>query len=373
MARRRVAAPSEAELRQFEADYDGEAGGGARAARDALSPITRVAAEAAALSNPEPAEAREGRARDAADAARMREAEAAGRVMRDLPVDQIDADAMVRDRMILDQDEMDELRRSILEHGLRLPIEVFQREDGTYGLISGYRRLRAVRSIRGELGLPGHDTIRAVVREPEALGGAVVAMVEENEVRAQLSPYERGRIAVIAAQDGAFPNVEAAVAGLFGSASKAKRSKIRSFAAIHEDLGDLLEHADQMGERDGLRLAAMLRQGGEAALRRALEDGPAATFAEEWAMIEPALRAHERALAEGRRAPPEGGERDATARRGGRPRREAAAEVEVLDSGIRLERRRVAGGWSLTMTGRGVDEAIMDGVMQQVRHLLGKP
>ena len=224
--RRRVEAPDEAFLAELEAEIAKD-GGAATESRQRASPIAQVAAEAAATSSVEATDRRATRARDEADATRYRDAEAAGRVMADVPLDAIDADAMVRDRMVLDQGEMDELRRSILDHGLRLPIEVYAREGGDYGLISGYRRLRAVRSIHGELGLKGWDTIRAVVRDPDEIGGAIVAMVEENEIRAQLSHYERGRIAVIAAQDGAFVNTEAAVAALFASASKGKRSKIR--------------------------------------------------------------------------------------------------------------------------------------------------
>lgn len=379
--RRRVAAPSEADISRLEAEY-GQGDDTAAAATAAaaiprpaplggLSPIAQVAAEAAAEARPEPPERRAAQARDTADAARYRSAEAAGRVMVDLPLEVIDADAMVRDRMVLDQSELDELRRSILDHGLRLPIEVYAREDGSYGLISGYRRLRAVRSIHGELGLPGHDTIRAVVRDPQELGGAVVAMVEENEIRAQLSHYERGRIAVIAAQDGGFLNVEAAVSALFASASKGKRSKIRSFALIHEELGDLLEHGDRLTERDGLRLAGMLRQGGEARLRAALEDGPAETPEAEWAMIEPVLRAHEKGLAQGG-----AGEAGAPRAGPGRPRRargDGPSDVETLSSGVRLERRKVEGGFAVTITGRGIDGAIMDEVMNRLRYLLERP
>ncbi len=370
--RRRVSAPDAAEISRLQAEYGTE-----EEARPAplggMSPIAQVAAEAAATSNLEAPERRAAQARNDADAERYRAAEASGRMMVELPLDAIDADSMVRDRMVLDQGEMDELRRSILEHGLRLPIEVFAREDGGYGLISGYRRLRAVRSIHGELGLPGYETIRAVVRDPAELGGAIVAMVEENEIRAQLSHYERGRIAVIAAQEGGFVNTEAAVAALFASASKGKRSKIRSFAMIHEELGDLIEHGDQMTERDGLRLAGLLRQGGEARLRAALEDGPAETFAEEWAMIEPVLRAHERGLAEG------GGAGETGARPAAKPARTprrsgdgGAQSSETLSSGIRLDRRKVPGGYALTITGQGVDGEIIESLMAQIRYLLGK-
>ncbi|WP_311199555.1 hypothetical protein [Phaeobacter inhibens] len=49
---------------------------------------------------------------------------------------------------------------------------------------------------------------------------------------------------------------------LFGAASKAKRSKVRSFAAVHEGLGDLLRYPNALSEKAGLKLAAALRSGG---------------------------------------------------------------------------------------------------------------
>lgn len=61
--------------------------------------------------------------------------------------------------------------------------------------------------------------------------------MQSAELRAALSPYERGRIAVIAAQQEIFANTEAAVAGLFSAASKAKRSKTRSFSLNFEEMG----------------------------------------------------------------------------------------------------------------------------------------
>lgn len=35
------------------------------------------------------------------------------------------------------------------------------------------------------------NTIKVLIRDPDAMGGGVVAMVEENEIRATLSPFER--------------------------------------------------------------------------------------------------------------------------------------------------------------------------------------
>lgn len=80
-----------------------------------------------------------------------------GLVIRELPLEDIEADAMVRDRMSLNAEEMDELQASIAAHGLRLPVEVFEfavagqggagQNGARYGLLSGYRRLRAVQSL----------------------------------------------------------------------------------------------------------------------------------------------------------------------------------------------------------------------------------
>ena len=108
-----------------------------------------------------------------------------------------------------------------------------------------------------------------MLRDPGAMGGTFAAMVEENEIRASLSHYERGRIAVIAAQQGAFVNAEEAVNAFFPMASKGKRSKIRSFALIFEELGDMLTLPDLIREKDGLKIAAALREGAEARLREA--------------------------------------------------------------------------------------------------------
>ena len=80
--------------------------------------------------------------------------------------------------------------------------------------------------------------IRALIRPRAEADAAFVLMVEENEVREELSHFERGRIAVIAANQGAFANTEDAVNKLFASGSKAKRSKVRSFALIFEELGE---------------------------------------------------------------------------------------------------------------------------------------
>jgi ParB family transcriptional regulator, chromosome partitioning protein len=365
--RRKIAAPSAEDLDRMEEDFRRETAARAGTAPLALAPIAEVASESAGRGQPLPPEIRETQARDRTDAERLREAESKGLVMVDMPLGWIDEGVMVRDRIALDPEEMTELKRSILSNGLRLPIEVYDKgpkvEAKRFGLISGFRRLRAMRELHAEHGFDHHGAIRAVVRDPADLGGAIVAMVEENEIRTQLTHYERGRIAVIAAQQGTYGSVEEAVNTLFGAASKAKRSKIRSFALIYEELGDMLEHGEDLREKDGLRLAQVLRQGGEGRLREALDAGSAG--GDEWSVLEPVVTALESGATAGKG-------------RGGRPRSArrkpspgwVGRDTLKLANGITLEYGEDNGAHVLRLRGRGVDGTRMREVIEELARLL---
>jgi ParB family chromosome partitioning protein len=285
--RRRLTAPDAAELEQLEAGFATKPSIGPFETKSVVPPIAQVAAEAATLSGMAAVTDREALARDQGDAARWRDAQDAGLVAQKLPIDEIDADYIRRDRMVEDEEAMAELLESLRVNGLRTPIEVTPTAEG-YGLISGYRRLDAFRRLARTD--PAFAQIPAFVRQAGAGQGAYVSMVEENELRANLSPYERGRIAVLAAGQGVFPSTEAAVDALFAAASKAKRSKVRSFAMVHEALGDLLRYPVSLSEKAGLRLAAALRDGAQAKLRAALAGAEVPDAKAEWALIEAALK-----------------------------------------------------------------------------------
>lgn len=358
MAKRRsLEAPSSADLQRLEEEFRSQTA----APRAAAVPIAQVAAEAAAGFDPRPAEQRVETARDRADAQSYRDAQGRGLVMLDLSLDEIEADALVRDRTVIDTEELEELKSSIARNGLRLPVEVFLQPEGQgarYGLLSGYRRLMAVRALRDLSQDSKYDRIKAVLREPEAMGGAFAAMIEENEIRSSLSHYERGRIAVIAAQQGSFPNTEAAVDALFPVASKAKRSKIRSFALIFEELGDLLKFPDLIREKDGLRLAQALRDGQEEALRDALAREEPQDPASEAGLIEAIFNKLETPLKD--------------PRKGGRPRRETGPRAE-LSTGYVLSAENDAKGWMIRIGGqRPVDRELINRVMDELRRLLGQ-
>lgn len=217
---------------------------------------------------------------------RWREAQDAGLVAQMVPLEQIDADYIRRDRMVEDVEAMAELLESLRVNGLRTPIEITRTQEG-FGLISGFRRLEAFRRLSDTD--PRFAEIPAFVRDAKTGQGAYVSMVEENELRANLSPYERGRIAALAAGQGVFASTEAAVDELFAAASKAKRSKVRGFAVVHEALGDLLQFPVALSEKAGLKLAAALRDGAQAQLRDALARGGATDPKSEWSLLESAL------------------------------------------------------------------------------------
>jgi ParB family chromosome partitioning protein len=355
--RRKLEAPSADDLTRLEAEFQRDT-----PLKGPMSaPIAQVAADTAQAADLRSTEERAEAARNRTDAERLREAEEAGRLIVEIPLDEIDEMAVIRDRMSMDAEELEELKRSIASHGLRLPIEVFERSEPggekRYGLLSGYRRFMAMRSLRELWSGDRYGAIRAVVRDPGAMGGTFVAMVEENEVRADLSHFERGRISVLAAQEGAFVNTEAAVDALFATGSKAKRSKIRSFALIFEELGDMLVFPESLREKDGLKLASALRSGGEAALRDALAQAAPDTPEDELQVILSTIEAMTPATVD--------------PSRGGRPKR-STTRSRTTDAGVRVEVEQDGSDWVLRLSGERVNGELMRTIAQEVEGLLSR-
>ena len=185
----------------------------------------------------------------------MRRAREDGRLVQDLSMDLIDKKHLVRDRLHVDEEEMQVLMASIEARGQQTPIEVIDLGAGRYGLLSGWRRMTALERL-------GRNTVLALIRAPQTASEAYVAMVEENEIRVGLSYFERAAIVLSSINQGIFPDKISALQALFGSASKAKRSKIGGFLPIVATLGDALHFPTALTERFGLPLA------------RALEDDP---------------------------------------------------------------------------------------------------
>jgi ParB/RepB/Spo0J family partition protein len=188
----------------------------------------------------------------------MTRARSEGRLVLRLPLDQIDVNHLVRDRLEADEEALAHLMASIRDHGQRIPIEVAELAPGRYGLISGWRRIQALTRLLTETGDADFAQVQALLRRPDTAQDAYIAMVEENEVRLGLSYYERARIAARAVDLGVFETEKQALQRLFSAASRARRSKIGSFLSIYRLLDDVLRFPSAIPERLGLALAKAL-------------------------------------------------------------------------------------------------------------------
>ena len=99
----------------------------------------------------------------------LRTAKTSGRMVLELPLSAVDETYLVRDRMQTDTAELEELIASLKARGQQTPIEVVElaqnQGQDRYGLISGWRRLTALRHL-GE----GHTHVRVTNQIfPEAI------------------------------------------------------------------------------------------------------------------------------------------------------------------------------------------------------------
>lgn len=244
------------------------------------APIAAVAGEAAAA-------AALGELSDALGRAR-----AEGRMVLDLPLDQIDPGHLTRDRVIVDEAEMASLRESLRQRGQQVPIEVTEAVAGRYGLISGWRRWQALIALRDETGEARFGTVLALLRKPADAAGAYLAMVEENEIRVGLSYFERARIVSKTVEQGVFDTHRQALQSLFHAASRSKRSKIGSYLPIVAALDGVLAFPEALTERTGLTLSKALEDDRDLGprLRARLVSQPATDAAAEQAAIQDAMK-----------------------------------------------------------------------------------
>lgn len=220
----------------------------------AALPIAQVAGDAAAM------------AALAAVSEELATARAEGRMVLALPLDAVVEDYLIRDRIAVDDAEMAALKESLRARGQQTPVEVAEIGGGRYGLISGARRMTALRALAAETGPDTEKarfgTVLALLRRPEGGADPYVAMVEENEIRVGLSFYERARIVMRAVEAGVYESEKKALQGLFATASFAKRSKVKSFIPVVAALDGALRFPAAIPERLGLRLSKALEEEG---------------------------------------------------------------------------------------------------------------
>jgi ParB family transcriptional regulator, chromosome partitioning protein len=212
----------------------------------APAPIARVAGDAATTAAFE------------AVSDELRRARVEGRLVQALPLASVQDDYLMRDRILAEDEDLAALMASLRARGQQTPIDVVDLGAGRFGLISGWRRLSALRLLAAETGEARFGTVQALMRRPADSLDAYVAMVEENEIRLGLSYYERARIVAKLVDQGVYTTTQRALQSLFSTASRAKRSKIGTFIGIVTALDGVLAHPARIPERLGLALAHAL-------------------------------------------------------------------------------------------------------------------
>ena len=297
------------------------------------APIGQVAGEASAL------------AALAEVSGALRQAQEEGRMVLSLPLDAIVEDHLIRDRLEAEPEAMDSLMQSLRQRGQQTPVDVTDLGEGRWGLISGWRRLVALRRLFAETRDPRFAHILALPRAAEAGAGSYVAMVEENEIRAGLSFYERARIVMRSVEVGVFETQKQALQTLFSAASYAKRSKVKSFIPVVEALDGVLRFPTHIPERTGLALSKALAVDADFGVRAGaqLEAAAPATPEAEAAELARVLR----------RAAP------------GKDSNKAGQTLNAPDIAPGIGLRRVARG--VVLEGQGVDDAFVARLDQWLR------
>ncbi|CRL16525.1 ParB/RepB/Spo0J family partition protein [Phaeobacter italicus] len=218
-----------------------------------------------------------------------------GLVVDRIPLDKISTSKLIRDRAVNRDPDLDELKESIRDLGLSNPIRVEEDGDG-YQLVQGFRRLSAYQALYAETGDEIYGQIPAgLVARGETLQGLYRRMVDENLVRRDISFAEMAQLALSYAQDPetSSETVEDAVAILYASAGRQKRSYIRHFAELLELIGAELSFAEAIPRALGLDLKKRLVEDQTAVerLKAVLRGATFASAEEELAVLKEALKA----------------------------------------------------------------------------------
>ena len=279
-----------------------------------------------------------------------------------IPLAEIHDGALTRDRSGLGAEVLTELKTSIAASGLRQPVELFALSDlqisssdkpHRYGLLSGFRRVMAFRDLHELTGQERYKAIPAFLRTPGSMAEALSAMVEENEIRESVSPWERGRIAWLAHRQDVFPTIEEAVAKLYPAANAVKRTRLRALAHLAEAFDTFFTAPEQFSLRQCLRLSAALNAGFGEVIRTALEESSLDDPQTQWDLVVPLLTEAERQPAE-----------TALPERPGRPRR-----VYRPRETLTIRREMTRDGWCLHFTGREAKSSLIDEVIGEIERI----
>jgi ParB family transcriptional regulator, chromosome partitioning protein len=287
--------------------------------------------------------------------------------LRHLPLDQIDDEALPRDRISLDPDALNRLAAAILAEGQRQPVEVCAISGPRpWGLIAGYRRMAAIRALDAQYPGGAFATVAAFVRAPDSIARALALMVSENETRAPVSPWEKAKLILATVERGIFATPDAAVEGLWPHASRQARSRLRGWVGVVEALGGALTEPQSHSARRMDSLAAACRGGLVDLMLAVLADHPEAGPDSQWHAMSPVLL--EAALAA--TADDDGPVLPVVRRGRARPH---VRRVLSLSNGVTLRREWTPTGWVLRVNGRNAQHhAIVDDILDHVEKWFGR-
>lgn len=273
-----------------------------------------------------------------------------------IPLAQIAADAFLRDRTAPDPAAQADLLHSIMADGLRQPIELVELSepfDGcTYALVSGMRRLTALREIARMNGTTDTATAPATLRAPTTMAAILRDIASENEQRAQVSMFEKGRFLNAAVDQGHLPNLDAAIAQLFPGQNRNKTFRLRSAAEVAQALDGQLATPEALSQAQIEALATALRRGMAEIIDEVLKLHRFQPLALQMQALKPLL-SEAFTLTDTDLA---------TTRRTGTPRR-----LLRLPQGLTIRREQTAKGWLLHFSGpEARPGALMDDVFRLI-------
>ena len=278
-----------------------------------------------------------------------------------IPLSEVREDALLRDRAALDPTALHELTLSIFSDGLHQPIEVWPLNHPTethrYGLITGLRRLTAFRALQSWPNPDRFATIPAFVLPVTDLPHAMATMVAENEIRAPITPWEKGALLVECVRNEIFPTLDAAVDALYPALTRHRRNRLRSLALVAEECEGLFTTPETLTVQQMERLASALRGGLAPVIAQILGENRGATPQTQWTALLPTLR---EAL-------------DPEIDEPNHPTRPRRLLHLTNGEGLTLRRERLKSGWALLFTGPEARKGgLMDDVMDMVERMLGK-
>lgn len=273
-----------------------------------------------------------------------------------IPLFLIAENAFLRDRTAPDAAENAALLHSILQDGLRQPIEVVELAepfDGcTHALVSGMRRLTALREIARIKGTSDTATVPAILRAPASMAEILRDIAAENEQRAPVSMFEKGRFLVDAVAQGHFDTLDAAIARIFPSQQRAKTYRLRAAAEVAQALDGRLTTPEALTQNQIESLALALRRGMGDLIDEVLKLHHAQPITCQMQALRPSLT--EAAQTSDAQAE--------TTRRSGHPRR-----LLRMPQGLTIRREQTAKGWLLHFSGpQARPGALMDDVFRVI-------